>query len=314
MSYRFDLVVVVLIYSIISQGMENNNSARYTRALELRDQKIPESTKCAEQLFLELALEGHTKAMHNFALIQYDKGNYELAYEWFNKADLVASNNNVNKMLKEGKVKQELHLVVGSTRKTSGSFGPLVDAIYGPNIDLSHTNTFGGNATTMDILPCEQGKAAHIVADARIFDFSRYAIGSVFLEKLPSVIDVSSPEHEKLSRDIDHLKQNHIGVCIKNVAKSMKIGATMEMEWLPYTGLYWFRLDELTNFIESNPFHCFFNINVVLQSVFILSGEEENINVLPNEFVEPTRAMVEKLRSQLEFYHEQGVGNEGFKS
>ncbi len=58
-----------------------------------------------------MALEGDAKAMHNYALIQYNKMDYDLAYEWFQKAadaGLKASANNIEKMHKEGKIKKNI--------------------------------------------------------------------------------------------------------------------------------------------------------------------------------------------------------------
>jgi hypothetical protein len=305
MLYRILVNLFIFIYAINSYSMDDN---RYAKALEFRDGEVvgytaEQSTEKAEKLFKELAEEGNAKAAHNYALIQHKKGNFELAYEWFLKAGLEASIKNAEILLKEKKIKEPLDLVVGSTRQNISS-GPLVDAIYKvKTVDLSHHNTFGKNATTMDLLPCAVKDARHLVGDATKFDFSKYKIRQVLIEKLSTV----NPS-DVASQDINCLQKNYLGSCIENVAKAMESGTVMKIEWLPYSGLYGLDLEDLQRCIKSNPFHCFLNSNVVLQSIFILGGDKKNIDILPEGLREPTLRMVEELRSLLGFYYQQGAG------
>ncbi len=70
------------------------NDAAYLKAIAHRDGQevencsIHESMKRAEQLFLELAENGHVKAMHNYAMILYKRKEYNKSFEWFDKAGL----------------------------------------------------------------------------------------------------------------------------------------------------------------------------------------------------------------------------------
>jgi hypothetical protein len=64
--------------------------------IKKRDKKIldcpPEnSSKIASERFYALSVFGHVKAMHNFASLEYKKGNYPTAYAWFNKAASLGS-------------------------------------------------------------------------------------------------------------------------------------------------------------------------------------------------------------------------------
>ncbi len=98
----------------------------YEQALLYRDEKIEgisseNSQKEAEKLFLNLAENGHVKAMHNYASIQFKKRNFEVAYQFFERAGLDASKANCQKMLEMGQVshltvfgrKEEISLVLG---------------------------------------------------------------------------------------------------------------------------------------------------------------------------------------------------------
>lgn len=205
--------------------------------------------------------------------------------------------------------KQELYLVVGSTREESSSFGPLIDKIYGSQgVDLTHLKTFKGKATTLDLFPSELKDAPHIIADARTYDFSKYVIASAFLERLSTLIDCSSPEFACLSKDQAHLKHNYMGAVVENILKYMKPDGTLEIEWSPYTTLSGQSISELDEYISANPFHCFLNFNVVLQAVFILGGDTQNIKILSREIVKPTLLMVTIINRHLRFYHAQGAG------
>jgi hypothetical protein len=297
----------VFIFTLNSYGMDD----RYTRALHFRDGTITGYTKAqsldeAEKLFKALGLEGNPKAMHNYAMIQYNKKNYDLAYEWFQKAanlGLHVSEKNARKMIDDHKIKKTLHLVVGTTRQTDVSFGPLINAIYQhDSTDLSHQNTFAGKATSMDLLKSDVEGADHIVGDARSFDFSKYQIASVFIEKISTIDD------KNLMILDDKLKRNYVGDCIINISRSMKSGATIEMEWLPYCALYGLDQHELDNFITHNPFHSFLNINVMLQGICILGGDHENLQIIPAELHVPILKMAERIKSILEFYHQKGAG------
>lgn len=203
----------------------------------------------------------------------------------------------------------ELYLVVGSTRGKNSSFSRLIDKVYrSETVDLSHRKTFNGKATTIDLFPSELKDAPHIIANARNYDFSKQVISSAFLERLSTLVDSSSLDFARLSRDQAHLKHNYMGDIIENVLKYMKPDGTLEIEWSPYTTLSGQSIAELEEYIEANPFHCFLNLNVVLQAVFILGGDKQNIRALTKDILIPTLQMVKEIESHLRFYHAQGAG------
>jgi hypothetical protein len=190
--------------------------------------------------------------------------------------------------------KKELHLVVGSTRQTEGTLGTLTDRICNfKNADLSHRFTFSQKATTMDLADCSIEGLPHIVADARIYDFSECIISSVLFEKFST-----------RARDGG---KNYLGQAIENIAKSMKSGALMEIEWLPETTLS-FSADpeKLAAKTKANPFHGFLNGKVVFQSFLILGGDK--VESLEPELRGQTVEMAKKIRKQIEFYCRQGIG------
>ena len=155
--------------------MMSTSEELYAKALKYRDNKVPEcspeeSRVEAEKLFLELSQQGNVKAMHNYAVLQRKKGNYQLAANWYDKAGLDASKRNIKAMRECGQIKEDLYLVVvANERSKVGSFGPFMDAVFGVEIDFSHRRSFGGNATTCDIKRCAIPDAKHITADVLTF-------------------------------------------------------------------------------------------------------------------------------------------------
>lgn len=141
--------------------MENFSAEeKYAKALLFRDNKVEgfskeQSTTEAEQLFLQLGEKGNSKAMHNYAVIQQKKGKYRYAEECYKQAGLEASLNNIKSMREQGVIKEDLFLVIGSTRGGIGNHGsPIMDEVYGTKgIDLSHLKSFHGKATTSFLTP-----------------------------------------------------------------------------------------------------------------------------------------------------------------
>ena len=313
------ITFTLMTYSQGAQVSEKNKEQTieilYQKALDLRDRKdsidtLENTQNQAESLFLELSNQGHVKAMHNYALIQYGKKNYDLAYNWFQKANLDASKRNCEKMIKEGKIKEDLYLVVGSDRCNIGSFCEKIEAIYGENLtDLSHLKTFDGKATTMDLVKSKLLKAKHIIGDATTFDFAaKYNVISVLLERLPTIEDQANFGTKGTPQTMAHLAGNYTGRCIEQISKAMKSGSNMQIEWHPYSTLANIDQSEIEDLITKNPFHGFFPMNVALQGTFILGGDLQNINILPKELVQPTLKMASKMKTYLEFYHQQGSG------
>ncbi len=84
----------------------------YAKALLYRDKKISEcsaedSLVEAEKIFLELSQQGHKKAMHNYAVLQQKKGNYEESLDWYTRAGLDASRRNIKAMKECGQIKED---------------------------------------------------------------------------------------------------------------------------------------------------------------------------------------------------------------
>ncbi len=206
-----------------------------------------------------------------------------------------------------GQDKEPLFLVVGSTRPVNKSLTPQIDKVYGiDEVDMSHARTFGGNATTMDLLPSCVAGARHIKADAQKFNFLKFDVKSVLLERLPTISDQFNPSIDSGYAGKNLLEQNYIGDCIRQLASAMQPGTLLEIEWLPCTSLV---VDEsiIEGLTRKNPFHGFVNLNVFLQGVFILGGDD-NLRILPAHLKASTLAMAKKICEDLGFYYAQGAG------
>lgn len=204
-----------------------------------------DSTVEAEKLFFELSLKGHSKAMHNYAVLQQKKGDYKLAEEWFVKAGLDASLRNIKKMKEFGQLKEDLYLVVASRRSPMGDYGPIMRAFHGTEaMDMTHLRSFGGKAKTCDISPWAISGAKHITANVLTFDFSKkYNLKHVLIERLPTINSVKlglgqGPllvEENNVSGIEDEAKVNYVGSVILNLSQAMERGAILEIEWDPYS-------------------------------------------------------------------------------
>ncbi len=311
MTYQSVLKLALLILfsqSAYSSQQPENGPDLYNRALAFRDGKIDGYSKDdagaqAESIFLELANQGNEKAAHNYAVIQYKKGNYELAGVFFQKSSLEASKKNLTTMREEGKIKEDLYLVAGSNRRAPESGGAIFDAIWGNDkVDMTHRKTFDGRAVTMHSKPSKIKDAKHIVGDVRTLDFSKYNIKAAFLERMPTVYaeDVSSPERNTEA----NLTRNYQGACIQNIAKAMKPGAPIHIEWHPYVSLLPQNMQP-EPMIEKNPFHGFLHLNLVFQSIFIYGGDNKNIELFPENARPAVLEMVKKVDDHIKFYHTQ---------
>jgi hypothetical protein len=289
----------VFSQSAHSSQQPENGLELYKRALSFRDGKIEgytrnESTIQAESIFLELANQGSEKAAHNYAVIQYKQGNYELASEFFQKSSLEASKKNLLAMHDEGKIKEDLYLVAGSNRQAGVSVGSLLDSVWGTDkVDMTHRKTFDGQAVTMDLNPSPIKDVKHIVGDARTFDFCKYNIKAVLLERLPTSIDQDACSADRDNK-LENMTKNYLGTCIQNIAKAMKPETPMHIEWHPYVSLAPENM-QLELLIDKNPFHGFLHLNVMLNSVFIHGGAVANFKFFPNELWPTLEDMVKKI-------------------
>lgn len=166
---------------------------------------------------------------------------------------------------------EELYLIVGSNRTVGQINNPYLESYYhNSETDFTHTLTFGGRATTLDLRP-DTGIANHISGtDVCIFDFKK-PIAAVFMELFPSegvrtVLDLqriaaaNDPEikksavaqvSEKLANYPAKIRKELIAKmlqdmdtpptidfflmprAIKNLANNMRSGANLFIEHLP---------------------------------------------------------------------------------
>ena len=208
------------------------------------------------------------------------------------------------------KNKKKLYLVVGSKREASVMRYPLLIPITQEDkTDLTHLKTYGGKATTLDIQDSVLKGVNHIKGDARTIDLSDYTLQSVLLERLPTVCERLNPKFNEISQDINHMRKNYLGDCIRNLGKYMPPGAIMEIEWLPQTNLMSsYPPKTLNELLRQNPFHSFFEMNEVLQGIFVLGGDTGNLKQFPEEFSKRIVAMSQKMESLFKFYSSNGVG------
>lgn len=282
----------------------------YKRAIAFRNEKTEGSLYQAETLFLQLSDIEHPKkayAQHNYASLQYQKKNYELAYDYFIKAGLEASKGNCARMLEDGLIKQDLYLVVGSDREAGMPPTGVFSTMHGLDVDMSHANTFEGKATTMDLHPSCIAGAKHLVGNAQTFDFEKkYNIRHAFLERLPTSPDASIMSGRDSGAIRGLFSENIVGLCIEQISKAMRSGAILDIEWDPYLTL-WSADEAVTaDCIRKNPFQGFFELNVALQSVVLLHGD---VNPLTADILTRALALSEKVREKLEFYHQQGASD-----
>lgn len=201
------------------------------------------------------------------------------------------------RVLQNNKIRKPLKLVLATTRNKDISFGQIVNAIYQHDAtDLTHLKTFGGGATSMDLLKSHIENADHIIGDARSFDFSKYKIVSAFIEKISTVDDSGL-------MNMKQIEENYVGACIQNISKSMDSGSLIEMEWLPYFGLFDFEQSELDTYIKKNPFHSFLNLSDVRDAIFFLHDGSNPLALKPK-----AQQMATRIKSMLEFYARQNIG------
>lgn len=246
----------------------------YQEAIESRNDGDIQN---AEKLFLELAYRAHVRAMHNYAMIKFNKKEMAEAYFWLTTAaELGFTNSRQSKHFMEANrlnpknqfvpdKKIELNLVVGSTRKNNQwgtSFSLLSDVT---NCDASHRTSFNGIATTMDIEQCDLENETHIVGDAEKFSFDKYDIKAAYLERLPTFTDKSKAKGFSVD---DMLKSQNaiISNIINNLSLAMKKGAKLELEYQPYlTTVSCFSRAQVEELHKTNPFHGVLNLTGFLE-------------------------------------------------
>ena len=182
--------------------------------------------------------------MHNYASLQYNTQNYELASEWFVRSancGLAPSKNNVDLILKRGQL-QGVHLVLGSTRNQGMGGTKLINQLWGNSqLNLTHTQSFNGLAVTFDLQGSYIKRGPHIQGDCLRYDFSKMTFGSVYFERPPTVYDGM---------------KNFIADSLKRILPRMTSGAPFAIEWHPYTTLIAGAApQEIDKFRSNNPFN-----------------------------------------------------------
>lgn len=118
-----------------------NDEQLYSLAIMYRDHKfesisVEESVIEAEKIFLKLAMIGNSNAMHNYASIQFKRKNFEKAFEYWSKSDLLQSKKNCTHLLQRHLVKQDLCLVVGSDRAAHCLIPKFLSEMHGSDVSL----------------------------------------------------------------------------------------------------------------------------------------------------------------------------------
>jgi hypothetical protein len=295
----------------------------YALALQYRDNKVAgcfaeDSLVEAEKRFLELGQQGHSKAMHNYAVLQQKQGRYKLAMEWFTRAGLDASKRNIIAMKKCGQIKEDLYLVVANDRKTGITYGPIMGAVYGNEMDISHLHSFGGNATTCDINPSAIPGAKHIKVDVLTFDFAKkHNLKHVLIERLPTINSIKPTlrlgdgpgiidAHSSGSFEAD-AKINYLGSVVENLSLAMEPGAVLEIEWDPFSTQLQLPPEKLEGYHAANPFHGFMSMDATTLGAQCINPDR-GASWIPEKRRDIAREYGEKFRAEVEFWHSQGAG------
>jgi hypothetical protein len=93
---------------------------------------------------------------------------------------------------------------------------------------------------------------------------------------------------------------------VENLSKAMKTGAVMEIELDPYMSIGSWNIDEI---VRSNPFHGLFDLFDALNTPLFLYFEQIGQEIPPEQVEMISKELVEKVRKELLFFHEQlGLG------
>ena len=178
--------------------------------------------------------------------IVYQDRLYELAETYFQKAvkfGIPKAQSNLDIMVKNGLIKprtplalpDEVFLVVGSVRK-EGTYFSFDRQLFGEDCDFTHRKTFKGKAITLDIRSCEIPNLTHIQADASkpIACLKEHSVQAVCFELFPSYKDESGGMHSL--KNLNESAQDFLLMpnAIKNIARYMKAGASLEIEHSPH--------------------------------------------------------------------------------
>jgi hypothetical protein len=169
-----------------------------------------------------------------------------------------------------GATDAELFLVVGSMRRELSSGGIASQIHRTENLDFTHQNSFGGQATTLDLSPSAILGARHIVGDATTIDLPGQTIAHLVLERLPT----TSGRTDRLEFVAENNLTDRV---LRNLSRFMKPGAKLEIELDPYLKFF-FEAIELEEFAQLNPFHAWYNYQVAdpaMANLIVDSSEEE---------------------------------------
>jgi hypothetical protein len=192
----------------------------------------------------------------------------------------------------------DLYLVIGSSRVEGlnllKSNEITKKLLYSEDIDATHRSTFGGRATTLDLLDSKTPNLPHIVGDASSYDFSNYSIRAVFIERIPTFIEPDQNVEDS----------NLLGLIINNVARHMVSGATLEIELDPFVDFFLEDIppDEFIDTVKNNPFNGWYNYRVAYyglmlsySNVVLQKSLESEISKIPNISTEKKKAILEAV-------------------
>jgi hypothetical protein len=227
-------------------------------------------------------------------------------------AGLEASKKNCEKMIKQGLVKLTCSFVVGSDRgppNHQGTQGILLDAMYGPDVDLSHAYSFDGNAYTIDLNESylEEKDEMHVIDDATTYDFSkRFNIKHALIERFPTTKKGSA--HFSIY-DMERTANNYIGKCITQLSHAMQSEAILEIELEPFLTILSASPEFLDTFHVKNPFQGAFDWESVLHSLAHLNSQLNNNtsqdihNTQEDSLEYVNHTLVEQIHKEILFYH-----------
>jgi hypothetical protein len=202
-------------------------------------------------------------------------------------------------------------LVVGSTGESGIKKVFPVQLLWKEDkADLSHINTYGGKATTMDTQKSYMPNVKHIVGDASVYQFGKNTISAVYLERLPT----SSVCQTDKGLRLDGIEKNYLGQCIQNIGSAMKSGGEIEIEWHPYMALYQENPEDIKplydkKLIKQNPFTTNIDVNVALSGVKMAYLSKLSFDVkVPELFIDRAKALSVKIKQLLCFYEKEKVG------
>lgn len=205
-----------------------------------------------------------------------------------------------------------LYIVAGSIRTTTLKNSFPQETLWSESkANLSHTGTYKGKATTIDIRQCDIPDTRNIKANVRTHDFGTNVIKAAYLERLPTFDDTTTKNGDILVASLT----NTLGESIQNIGKNMKTKAKMEIEWHPYIIFPRKSMDTVKSIVDKqytkdNPFTAAINIGLATASIQMACGKPIPDDIeCPKEFVACAEQLSTTLTNLIAFYSQNGLGS-----